>query len=80
MKHLLVHIGGFNLGRLMRSLVGIGTPRGLQGRRAAVLTVVSALWTRLEPFGSDPGTPSADQAPVFTPPPSFVLLPVGASE
>ena len=34
LKRLLVHIGGFNLGLLMRSLVGVGTPRSLQGRVA----------------------------------------------
>ena len=37
LKRLVVHIGGFNLGLLMRSLVGIGTPRSLQGRLAAVV-------------------------------------------
>ena len=31
LKRLPVHIGGFNLGLLMRSLVGVGTPRSLQG-------------------------------------------------
>ena len=36
LKRLLVHVGGFNLGLLMRSLVGVGTPRSLQGRLAAV--------------------------------------------
>ena len=29
-KRLLVHAGGFNLGLLMRQLIGVGTPRGLQ--------------------------------------------------
>jgi transposase len=31
LKRLLVHIGGFNLGLLMRALIGVGTPRGLRG-------------------------------------------------
>ena len=35
-KRLLVHTGAFNLGLLMRTLIGVGTPRGLQGRMAAV--------------------------------------------
>jgi transposase len=35
-KRLLIHAGGFNLGLLMRQLIGVGTPRGLQGRLAAV--------------------------------------------
>ena len=29
----------------MRTLFGIGTPRGLQGRLAAVLAIIVALWT-----------------------------------
>lgn len=32
LKRLLVHIGGFNLGLVLRKLVGCGTPKGLQGR------------------------------------------------
>ena len=31
LKRLLIHAGGFNLGLVMRHLIGIGTPRGLQG-------------------------------------------------
>ena len=30
-KRILVHAGAFNLGLLMRSMFGRGTPRGLQG-------------------------------------------------
>ena len=33
-KRVLIHAGGFNLGLLMRQLIGVGTPRGLQGRPA----------------------------------------------
>src|SRR5881409_63346 len=43
LKRLLVHAGAFNLGLLIRSMLGVGTPRGLQGRLAAVLAVVSTL-------------------------------------
>jgi transposase len=47
-KRLLIHIAGFNLGLLMRQLIGVGTPRGLQGRLGAVLAtllvLVRALW------------------------------------
>ena len=43
LKRLLIHAGGFNLGLLMRQLTGIGTPRGLQGRVAAVIATVLAL-------------------------------------
>jgi hypothetical protein len=44
-KRLLVHAGGLNLGLLMRTLFGVGTPRSLQGRAAAVVaTLWSLLW------------------------------------
>src|SRR6266545_2534891 len=47
LKRLLIHAGGFNLGLVMRQLIGLGTPRGLQGRLTAVLALVVALWTRI---------------------------------
>jgi len=43
LKRLLIHAAGFNLGLVMRQLTGIGTPRGLQGRVAAVIATVLAL-------------------------------------
>jgi transposase len=43
LKRLLIHAGGFNLGLLIRSMLGVGTPRGLQGRHAAVISAVLAL-------------------------------------
>ena len=43
LKRLLIHAGGFNLGLLIRSILGVGTPRGLQGRLAAVLAAVVTL-------------------------------------
>jgi transposase len=42
LKRVLVHAGGLNLGLLMRTLFGVGTPRSLQGRVAAFLL---ALWS-----------------------------------
>ena len=42
LKRLLIHAGGFNLGLLIRSMLGVGTPRGLQGRLAAVLAGIAA--------------------------------------
>jgi transposase len=42
-KRLLIHTGGFNLGLLMRQLIGVGTPRGLQGRLLAVVAILWAL-------------------------------------
>jgi transposase len=37
LKRLLIHAGGFNLGLVMRHLIGSGTPRGLQDRSATVI-------------------------------------------
>lgn len=45
LKQLLVHAGAFNLGLWMRTLFGIGTPRGLQGRVVALSAVLSTLWS-----------------------------------
>lgn len=44
LKRVLVHTAGFNLGLLMRTLVGRGTPRGFQGRLVAALSFVLTLW------------------------------------
>jgi len=50
-KRLLIHTAGFNLGLLMRQLIGVGTPRGLQGRLVAALTTLITLirtfWRRV---------------------------------
>ena len=43
LKRLLIHAGGFNLGLVMRHLIGLGTPRGLQGRLATVLATLFVL-------------------------------------
>jgi transposase len=43
LKRVLIHTGGFNLGLIMRQLIGVGTPRGLQGRVAAVIAILLAL-------------------------------------
>jgi hypothetical protein len=40
LKRVLIHAGGFNLGLVMRHLIGVGTPRGLQGRLAAVIATL----------------------------------------
>lgn len=37
LKRLLIHAGGFNLGLLMRELVGVGKPRRLQGVLSVIL-------------------------------------------
>jgi transposase len=43
LKRLLVHFGAVNLGLLMRTRYGVGTPRGLQGRREALRAVFTAI-------------------------------------
>ena len=43
LKRLLIHAGGFNLGLVMRHLIGSGTPRGLQDRLATVIATLSSL-------------------------------------
>ena len=43
LKRLLIHSGAFNLGLLLRSWLGVGTPRGLQGRMRAVLALLNHL-------------------------------------
>jgi transposase len=47
-KRLLIHTAGLNLGLLMRQLIGVGTPRGLQGRRIAVVAALLSFlrWLR----------------------------------
>jgi transposase len=47
LKRLLVHVAACNLGLWMRTLTGIGTPRGMQGRLAAVLALWFTLWALL---------------------------------
>jgi transposase len=39
LKRVLVHASRFNLGLVMRRLIGVGTPRGLQGRLAALIAL-----------------------------------------
>ncbi len=36
-KRYLVHVASFNIGLLMRKLLGVGTPRGLGNRVAKAL-------------------------------------------
>ncbi len=43
LKRLLIHVSGFNLGLIMRQLIGVGTPRGLQDGPAGVFATLSAL-------------------------------------
>jgi DDE family transposase len=56
LERLLIHAGAYNLGLLIRSMLGVGTPRGLQGRLAAAIAIVLAFiavtqrrWTESAP-------------------------------
>ena len=63
LKRLLIHTGGFNLGLLMRRLIGVGTPRGLQGRLVALLgtllMLIRALWPAVTRHRPSPRSISA---------------------
>ncbi len=61
LKRLLVHAGGFNLGLVMRTLLGVGTPRGLQGRLVAPL---AAAWASLTTTWSHQRPPRRPKNPV----------------
>ena len=58
-KRQLIHLAAFNLGLVMRQLLGAGPPRLFQGRRRALLALIltflqrlNALLARLLPFSS----------------------------
>jgi transposase len=55
LKRLLVHAGAFNLGLLMRKMVGRGTPRGLQGREVGSCAPEFVVAMLLDPFWGLPG-------------------------
>jgi transposase len=78
LKRLCVHFGGVNLGLLMRTRYGVGTPRGLQGRPALlaalgaafarVADALLAAWRRRQaPGAADPSLWYVGE-PVFTRP------------
>lgn len=52
LKRVYVHACGFNLGLLMHALVGVGTPRSLQGRAATAFNALAGPYAALrEPLG-----------------------------
>ena len=48
LKRLLIQVSAFNLGMLMRQSLGVGTPRGLQGRIYALMLLILSLFKRLK--------------------------------
>jgi transposase len=61
LKRVLIHTSGFNLGLLMRHWIGVGTPRGLQGRVTVVIALLVAVW-RTRIGGAEPVAPPRDLA------------------
>ena len=63
LKRLLIHVAGCNLGLVMRTVFGLGTPRGLQSGVLCVLRVVLAglravlggLWRLVAPLAPSTG-------------------------
>jgi transposase len=68
-KRVLIHTAGFNLGLLMRQLIGVGTPRALQGRpiaaMAALLALIHALWDLLSGHRRSVGRVSPIERPAI---------------
>ena len=70
LKRYLVHVAAFNLSLLMRQLIGVGTPRGLQGRLAAFAALCRNLFDHLiallraahRQFGSEHGSTTLSRA------------------
>jgi Transposase DDE domain len=80
LKRLFVHSGGFNLGLVMRTLIGVGTPRGLQGRLTALVALLMTLRAQVVDAWRHHQTPSVDYSAGFSPHHRCELLPIGASE
>jgi transposase len=80
LKRLLVHAGGFNLGLLLRKFLGVGTPRGLQGRLTAALTLILVWWTSIAGRWQVIASSVSGYEPAFKPHRRFALLPGRTSE
>ena len=75
LKRLLIHAGGFNLALVMRQLIGVGTPRGLQGRLAATIAALIALWALVTQRTTSTDAPPSDPPRSVTRSPRYELLP-----
>jgi transposase len=75
LKRLLIHVAGFNLGLVMRQLLGIGKPRRVQDGLAAallaclgfvqsLLNLLAAPWARRRRFGRLPASSAAEICPL----------------
>ena len=59
LKRLLVHVSGFNLSLVLRNLLGIGTPRGMQGLFASLIWLHNFITELGEVLGSVWGHPDS---------------------
>jgi transposase len=50
LKRYQIHTAALNLGIVLRSLIGLGTPRGFQGRKALLATALSSLLSSMRDF------------------------------
>jgi hypothetical protein len=72
LKRLLIHTGAFNLGLILRQMVGVGKPRRPQGSGGAIFsllfTVAALVFVRFvaRDGHSDPSRPAQLQLPRFT--------------
>jgi hypothetical protein len=82
MKRLLVHVAGFNLGLLMRTILGYGTPRqyaeAASAAISALLGILARLWTGEFRFGRIPTPTRAFSPEVSAPRPAAYRRPSGA--
>lgn len=76
LKRLLIQVSAFNLGMLMRQQLGVGTPRGLQGRIYLYLLLLLSLWKRLKALLGPICRPRSGKP---TPGASSLLPPVGTT-
>ena len=77
LKRVLLHSGAFNLGLLIRQSLGVGTPRGLQGRLRALLSLLIRFWRLLPTLSMLPGHPNR---PYTSPSPLGSTTPRGPAE
>ena len=78
LKRLLIHVAGFNLALVMRSMFGVGKPRCLQdGLAAAILGVLDSILSLLEAIES-PRKPPERFRHVWAPREPNIGLPVAA--
>jgi transposase len=66
-KRLLIHVGGFNLGLLMRKLTGFGKPRLLQGLFSRIFGLISAMWEVIATLGRNSVRSACRAAPSARP-------------